>query len=294
VERKRRIHFAVFMGEAHGLITAWRASNGAERKALFGQTRGDDPIAPAAARLADQARLLCFDELQVSDIADAMILGRLFEALFERGVVLVATSNRAPEALYENGLNRQLFTPFIALLTSRMEVVSVAGPRDYRAGRLKGAQTYFSPLNPAAEAAFDGLWRRLLGDQAPTGGRIEVLGRVTAFPEALGGCVRVSFAALCGAALGPQDYIAFAAAFSTVFLEAAPRLGPENRNEARRFVALVDALYEARRTLVILANAEPAGLYPGGDGAFEFERTVSRLEEMRSQDWGLKTQAGAP
>ena len=289
VTRKRRIHFHRFMAEAHGLIEQWRRGDPADRRARFGRQKGDDPIAPTAAVLAEQARLLCFDELQVTDIADAMILGRLFEALFERGVTIVATSNRSPDALYENGINRQLFLPFIDLLQQRLQGVAVSGPKDFRLDRLRGARLWFSPLGDAAEVEFDGLWRSLTQGADETGVTIEVLGRHVTFPRAVGACLRCSFASLCGQALGPQDYLAVAARFETVFLEAIPVLSPDRRNEAARFVTLVDALYEAKVKLVALAAAEPQALYPTGDGAFEFQRTVSRLEEMRSQAWAGPT-----
>ncbi len=282
VARKRRVHFHAFMAEVHGSIDAWRKGDAAARKAAFGTAKGDDPIAPAAARVAQAAHLLCFDELHVTDIADAMILGRLFEALFALGVTVVATSNRAPDALYENGVNRQLFTPFIALLEARMEVVRVGGPKDFRLDRLKGQRVYFDPIDAETEAAFDGLWRSLLEGTQETGETLEVMGRKLSLPRALGGHLRASFASLCGLALGPQDYLAIAGRFHTVFLEDVPRLSPENRNEAARFVSLIDALYEAKSKLVILVEVEPGGLYTAGSGAFEFERTASRLQEMRS------------
>ena len=282
---KRRVHFHAFMAEAHGLIGAWRRGDAAARRARFGASKGDDPVDPTAGVLARGARLLCFDELQVSDIADAMILGRLFEALFARGVTVVATSNRPPQDLYRDGINRQLFTPFIALLERRMEVVGVAGPRDFRLDRLRGGELWFAPDAPAARRGFDALWARVLDGAQETGGAVEVLGRHIAFPRAAGGRVRAAFASLCGQALGAQDYLALVRRFPTVFLDAVPRLGPERRNEAARLVALVDALYEARARLVVLADGEPADLYPVGDGAFEFARTVSRLEEMRSAGW---------
>jgi cell division protein ZapE len=285
IEKKRREHFYAFMAEVHGLIDAWRKGDAAERRARFGQARGDDPIAPAAELIASRARLLCFDELQVADIADAMILGRLFEALFANGVVLVATSNRAPQELYQGGINRQLFLPFVDMLEQRLEVVRIAGERDHRLERLKGAQVYFAPVSAETEAAFEALWQGQLDGAPETGASIEVTGRKTHFPRAAGGLLRASFASLCGQALGAQDYLALAARFHTVFLQDLPQLGPDKRNEARRLVWLVDALYEARARLVVLAEAEPSGLYPAGDGAFEFERTASRLEEMRSSDW---------
>ncbi|HZZ31479.1 MAG TPA: cell division protein ZapE [Phenylobacterium sp.] len=285
VEKKRRTHFHVFMGEIHRLIGAWRSSDAAARKARFGQHRGDDPIPPVADVVAAGARLLCFDEFQVTDIADAMILGRLFEALLARGVTLVATSNRAPDMLYKDGINRQLFLPFIDLLKQRLQVVSVAGGHDYRLDRLRAAGTWFSPNDPDNQRAFETLWRDMLDGEDETGAALEVLGRKITLPHALGGQVFATFASLCSVALGPNDYVALADRFHTVFLEDVPKLTPSRREEARRFVILIDALYEAHAKLIVLAETQPAQLYPAGDGAFEFERTASRLEEMRSADW---------
>ena len=285
VRRKRRVHFQAFMAEVHALVGEWRKGDAFARKARFGAAKGEDPIPPVANLISEQAQLLCFDELQVTDIADAMILGRLFEQLFERGVVLVATSNRPPDALYKDGINRQLFLPFIDLLKARMDLVAVRGPSDYRLDRLRAAKVYFAPLDAAAEAGFDALWRDLLGGAEETGVTLEVLGRQVRLPHAAGGMARAAFASLCATALGPQDYLAIAQRFHTLFLEGIPILGPERRNEARRLVDLIDALYEAGARLVVLAAAEPDDLYPQGDGAFEFERTASRLHEMRSADW---------
>jgi cell division protein ZapE len=285
VEKKRRAHFYAFMAEVHGLIDQWRKGDAVERRRVFGQHRGDDPIAPVAALIASRARLLCFDELQVTDIADAMILGRLFEALFEDGVTLVATSNRPPDDLYKDGINRQLFVPFIALIKTRLDIVAVRGPNDYRLDRLRGAEVYLAPADGPNRQAFDGLWADLLDGAAETGAVVEVLGRKLAFPRAAGGLLRAAFEDLCAAALGPQDYLALAERFHTLFLEDLPTLGPARRNEARRLVTLIDALYEAQAKLVVLAQAEPDDLYPAGDGAFEFERTASRLQEMRAAAW---------
>ncbi len=285
VERKRRAHFQAFMAETHALVERWRNGGAAVRREIFGQTRGDDPIPPVAGLIASRARLLCFDELQVNDIADAMILGRLFEALFERGVVLVATANRSPDDLYKDGLNRQLFLPFIAMLKEKLELVRVAGPLDHRLDRLKSAGVYFQPLDAGHEARFDALWTDMLDGAEETGVTLEVLGRQLRLPHATGGLLRASFASLCGAALGPQDYLAIAERFHTVFLEAIPRLGPDHRDQARRFIMLIDALYEARVRLVVSAAGEPDTLYPKGDEAFDFQRTASRLAEMRSVAW---------
>jgi cell division protein ZapE len=285
VGRKRRAHFHAFMGETHALIDMWRNGDAAARREAFPSHRASDEIAAVAERIAGTARLLCFDEFHVTDIADAMILGRLFEALFERGVVVVATSNRAPDDLYKDGLNRQLFLPFIATLKEKLQVVRVAGPKDFRLDRLRGARVYFSPLNAEAEAGFDTLWAALLDGAEETGATLDVLGRKLRLPHAAGGHLRSTFVALCGQALGANDYLAIAGRFHTVFLEDVPVLTPERRNEAARFVTLIDALYEAKAKLVILAAAEPDALYPAGDGAFEFERTASRLQEMRSEAW---------
>jgi cell division protein ZapE len=282
---KRRTHFHVFMGETHRLIGAWRKGSAAERKARFGAARGDDPIPPVADVIAARARLLCFDEFQVTDIADAMILGRLFAALFARGVTLVATSNRHPDELYKNGLNRQLFLPFVELLKANVEMVEVGGAHDYRLDRLRAAGAWFSPADADSARRFDALWRDMLGHEEESGATLEVLGREVHLPHAAGGLLRASFASLCSVALGPNDYLALAAAFHTVFLEDVPKLTAERREEARRLVTLIDALYEARARLIVLAQAEPFGLYPQGEGAFEFERTASRLQEMRPAEW---------
>ncbi|HUO21980.1 MAG TPA: cell division protein ZapE [Caulobacteraceae bacterium] len=286
---KRRSHFHAFMAEVHGLIGEWRQGDTAARKRRFGQHKGDDPIGPVAAHLAAEARLFCFDELQVTDIADAMILGRLFEAMFAEGVTLVCTSNRAPDDLYKNGLNRQLFLPFIALIQDKLQVVPVKGPTDYRLDRLRGANLYLTPVDPDNRRQFDRLWTDLLQGAAETEATVEVLGRTLRFPRTAGGMVRAGFGDLCGAMLGPQDYLAIAERFHTVFLEDLPRLTADKRNEARRLVILIDELYEASAKLVALAEAQPEALYVQGDGAFEFERTVSRLEEMRSQSYLEKT-----
>jgi len=283
--KKRRAHFNQFMAEVHAHIDAWRKGDTAARKARFGQARGDDPIVPTAELIAEEARLLCFDELQVTDIADAMILGRLFEALFARGVTLVATSNRPPDDLYKDGINRELFVPFIDMLKEKMELVAVRGPTDFRLDRLRAGRVWFSPIDPDNERQFDLLWVDMLDGAPETGASVEVLGRKLHLPRASGGLLRASFASLCLQALGPQDYIAIAQRFHTIFLEDLPMLTPARRDAARRFVTLIDELYQAQAKLVVLAAAEPDALYPQGDGAFEFERTASRLHEMRSQTY---------
>jgi cell division protein ZapE len=284
-EPKRRVHFQSFMGETHKRLNLWRKGDAAARKAAFGQAKGDDPIPPTAELIAREARLLCFDEFQVSDIADAMILGRLFEQLFARGVAIVATSNRPPGELYKNGLNRQLFIPFIDMLKARMDIVAVKGPTDFRLDRLRGHRVYFTPCTAKTETEFEAFWDEITEGEPERGATVEVLGRKLAFPRAVGGFLHTSFNSLCHQALGSQDYLAIAERFHTVFLEHVPKLDPARRDEARRFVHLVDALYEADVKLVVLAEAEPDQLYPAGDGAFEFERTASRLHEMRSAEY---------
>lgn len=283
--RKARIHFHLFMARVHRLARLWREGSAAERRLAFGRARGDDPIAPIAALIAGEAELLCFDELEVSDIADAMILGRLFEALLALGVTLVATSNRAPGDLYKDGLNRQLFLPFIALLERRLEVVAVAGGHDWRLDKLRAAGAWFSPIDADNEGQFDALWRAMVGVGGETGATLSVLGRTEHWPRTAGGLLRAHFASLCVQALGPADYIAIAERFHTVFIEAMPRLAPEQRDAARRLAILIDTLYEARARLVVLAAGEPGAIYPAGDQAFAFQRTASRLEEMRSAAW---------
>ncbi len=286
VHAKSRIHFHAFMSEVHHLIRKWRESDAVTRKQVFGTHKGDDPIPPVAKLIAKRSALLCFDELQVTDIADAMILGRLFEALFARRVVLVATSNRPPEDLYKNGLNRDLFQPFIDMIKDRCTVFEVAGPKDFRLDRLRGAKTYFFPSTaPDQIAGFNALWADMTRLVTEKEAVLTVNERKLTFKRAAGPLLRASFADLCAEANGPADYLAIAERFTTVFIENVPLLSPANRNEARRFVTLIDALYEASTKTVILAEAEPAKLYPSGDGAFEFERTVSRLEEMRSEDY---------
>jgi cell division protein ZapE len=280
--RKRRAHFHAFMAEVHQRIAVWRSGDKAARKALFGTSRGDDPIAPLAKLIASEARLLCFDELQVTDIADAMILGRLFEALFEEGVVLVATSNRPPRDLYKDGINRQLFVPFIAMIEDRCRVLVLTGDRDWRLERLKQARVWFGP---AEREAFDALWRDLRGHAEDAEAVLEVSGRKTVIARTAGSMARETFDALCDRPLGASDYLALAERFDTLFLENVPVLTPDRKEAARRFVTLVDALYEARTRLVVLAEAGPDDLYRSGIGAFEFERTASRLHEMRSTEW---------
>ena len=286
--RKLRAHFHAFMARVHGLIRQWREGDARARKAVFGTHKGDDPITPVAALIAREARLLCFDELQVTDIGDALILGRLFEALFAHKVVLAVTSNREPGELYKNGVNRELFVPFIDIIRRRCEVIQTAGARDWRLDRIKASRVWYAPVDQGQRTAFDKLWRDLKGDAHETPVKLTVLGREVELDRTVGGMARASFAELCGQPLGPQDYLAVAERFHTLFLEGIPALGSDRHIEARRFVTLIDALYEAKTRLVALAEAAPEALYTAGIGAFEFERTVSRLNEMSSQDWLAK------
>ena len=276
IERKRRVHFAPFMLEVHGRIAI-------ERRKEVG-----DPILPVAQDLADEARALAFDEMMVTNSPDAMILSRLFTALIENGVTIVTTSNRAPSELYKDGLNREHFLPFIALIQQRLDVLPLNGPVDYRRERLGQVDTWLVPNGAEATAELSAAFFRLTdyppedrahvpAVQLPVGG-----GRTLPVPKSLKGVAVFAFKKLCGEARGSADYLAVARCYHTVILVGIPKLGPENRNEAARFVQLIDALYEHKVKLLAAADAQPAELYMAGDGRFEFERTVSRLEEMRS------------
>lgn len=273
IKEKRRVHFHAFMQEVHaGLHKA--------RKDGF-----DDALAPVAARLSKDLRLLAFDEMQINDITDAMIVGRLFEKLFEAGVVIVTTSNRVPDDLYKDGLNRALFLPFIAFLKDRMNVHELISPKDYRQQRLAASQVYFTPDDAAARAGMDRVWEKLAGGVGEPL-ILHVNSREVTLPAFRNGVARARFRDLCGQALGPADFLKIAGAVRVLMLENIPCLSRSNFNEAKRFVTLIDALYEARVGLVASAAAEPEMLYLEGDGAFEFERTASRLREMQAADWG--------
>jgi cell division protein ZapE len=269
---KRRVHFHAFMQDVHSKLHAARQQE-------------QDAIAPVASALARQARLLCLDEMQVSDIADAMIVGRLFEALIGQGVTVVTTSNLPPQELYRDGLNRQLFLPFVKLIAARLEVISLDGATDYRLGRVKAHETFVSPLGPQADALIQETWRRLTDSERGEPAEIEVKGRKLAVPQAAHGCARFSFADLCEAPLGPADYLAIARHFRSVFVERIPALKPAQPNEAKRFVTLIDTLYDARVLLVASSEKSPEGIFPKGSDGFEFTRTSSRLREMQSASW---------
>jgi cell division protein ZapE len=281
VRRKRRAHFHAFMADVHARVHAWR------QQLKAGKVKGDDPIAPIAEALADDAWLLCFDEFSVTDIADAMILGRLFSALFARGVVVVATSNVAPPRLYEGGLNRALFLPFIAELERRMQVVELDARADFRLEKLRGAPVYHAPADAAARAALDRAFLALTGLERGAEENLTVFGRTVVVPQAAHGVARFSFEDLCGRPLGASDYLEIAREFHTVLIDGIPVMGFEKRNEARRFVWLIDALYDMHVKVVASAEAEPTALYTASEGreAFEFERTASRLIEMRSGEY---------
>jgi cell division protein ZapE len=269
--KKLRLHFTAFMRDIHARIHALRSQPGME-----------DPIAPLARAIARDVRLLCFDEFQVTDVADAMILGRLFEQFFAAGMVVVATSNTPPERLYEGGLNRQLFLPFIEQITAQMEVVTLNGPTDYRLQNLKDMDVYLTPLSPAADAAMDAAWTKVAGGPGKPAS-LTVLGRTVAVPRAGRGAARFSFEELCGRPLGPADYLAIAQDFHTVFVDHIPVLTPEMRNWTRRFTLLIDTLYDEGVKLVCSAAAPPESLLADDFGAEPFRRTVSRLVEMRSE-----------
>ncbi|MEM1266071.1 MAG: cell division protein ZapE [Pseudomonadota bacterium] len=272
VPLRRRVHFHAFMQEVHAAIHAAR-------------TRGvEDPIGPVAAGLVEEAHLLAFDEMQITDITDAMLVGRLFEALFAAGVVIVATSNRHPDDLYKDGLNRHLFLPFIDILKANLDVHELASPTDHRQARLAGAPVYFTPLGADATAGLDTAWEALAGGPGASL-RLARPGREIVLSQHLNGVTRESFDGLCAAPLGPGDYLAIAEASRVLIVDDIPRLSRARANEAKRFVTLIDTLYEARVNLICSAAAEPEALYVEGAGAFEFERTASRLREMQSADW---------
>lgn len=281
VQRKRRAHFHAFMADVHQRIHAWR------QRAKAGAVKGDDPIQPVADALADEAWVLCFDEFSVTDIADAMILGRLFQALFARGVVIVATSNVEPSRLYHNGLNRTLFLPFIGLIEARMQVERLDARTDYRLEKLHGRAVYYTPVTPEVEADIDRLFEELSGGQKVTLRRFDLGGRFLEIARASGGVARASFADLCEKPLGAIDFLTLARNFHTLVLEGVPRLDLSRRNEAKRFITLIDILYEHHVKLIVSAEAEPHELYHAKTGheIFEFDRTISRLIEMRSESY---------
>lgn len=279
VNRKRRAHFHEFMLDIHARLKV-------ERDKEIG-----DPIAPVVADLADEARLLCFDEMVVNNMADAAIMSRLFAGLIAAGVTIVTTSNRHPTDLYKDGLNRQLFLPFIDLIVEKLEIVALDGPVDYRRHRLGDARTWHVPNGADATKALSEAFFRLTDYPPEDAAHVPSMeidvggGRMLHVPKALKGVAVFSFKRLCAEARGAADYLAIARRFHAVILVGIPILGPQNRNEAARFVTLIDSLYEYKVKLLASADAPPDELYPEGDGRFEFERTVSRLIEMQSEDY---------
>jgi cell division protein ZapE len=269
---KRRVHFHAFMQEIHEAMHQVR------------KTGVPDAIKPIAQQIIQSTDLLCFDEMQITDITDAMIVGRLFEYLFRAGVVVVTTSNRHPDDLYKNGLNRSLFLPFIKMINERLQVYCLDSDTDHRQNRLTDQQLYFHPLDETTEFAVNHLWHQLSGDKSEPL-VIKRKGRDIVIPEFSSGVGKASFRDLCANPLGPGDYLAIAKALRVLVITEIPELSIANNNEAKRFVTLIDALYEAGVKLVASAAAEPEKLYPDGAGAFEFERTASRLREMQSADW---------
>ena len=288
VARKRRVHFHAFMQEVHAALNEARRSEA--EKTLKGRPRGkdrsrDDLVQGVARRMARDAWLLCFDELQVLDIADAMILGRLFRGFFETGVVVVATSNRPPRDLYKDGLQRELFLPFIDMLMRKLDVLELDSGIDYRLESMRSMNVFLSPLGADTEARLRAYFARLTHGADVRPDTLLVNGRKLEIPMASDDIAFASFQELCEQPLGPADYLAIATKYDVLFLSRVPEMKPEKRNEAKRFVTLIDALYEHRVKLICSAERQPEDLYPAGQGAFEFERTVSRLHEMQSEDY---------
>ena len=281
VVRKRRVHFHEFMGDVHERVRVFRD----ELKA--GTIADDDPIRLTASAIAEESWLLCFDEFHVTDIADAMILGRLFTRLFELGVLVVATSNVAPDELYKDGLNRALFLPFIAMLKQHMEVVELTARTDFRLEKLTGRPVWHVPANDAASAALDQAWRHLVGSESGVPQELVVKGRMLRVPRAAMGVARFFFHDLCEQPLGPADYLRIAREFHTLIVDRIPMMDYDQRNAARRFIILIDTLYDHGVKLVASAEAQPDALYRATEGfeAGEFKRTASRLIEMRSQTY---------
>ena len=282
VRRKRRVHFNAFMADVHDRIQKHRLA----RK--NGTSREDDPIPPVARALADEAWVLCFDEFSVTDIADAMVLSRLFSALFANGVVLVATSNVAPDDLYRDGLNRQLFLPFISLLKRHAQVIALVSGTDYRMEKLNRMPVYLTPLSPETDRLMEQAWGAVTRGKPVSPETVVVKGRQVPVPLAAGDVARFSFAELCDAPLGARDYLAIAARYSTIFVDRIPALDQTRRNPAKRFILLIDTLYDSHSRLFASAEVSPQELYQGRPGvteAFEFDRTASRLIEMQSREW---------
>jgi len=275
VARKQRIHFHRFMQNVHTRIHAWKQAH----------PEVSDPIPPLADQIAARASLLCFDEFQVNDIADAMILGRLFQALFDRGVVVVTTSNTLPDDLFKGQPGRDAFLPFIGLIEQRLELLVMNGGRDYRRERMRGVRTWQVPADEIARRELDKAFRRLTGGSAIKPVTLSVMGRELVVAQAADGVARFDFDFLCNTALGAGDYLEIATHFHTLVLDGVPQLSPDNYDQALRFIVLVDTLYDQRVKLIASADATPDQLYQHGKNAQMFERTASRLDEMQSDDW---------
>lgn len=286
-QKKRRAHFFEFMTDVHNRIAAQRL------KFKNGETKQTDPIPPVAADLYAEAELLCFDEFTVTDIADAMILSRLFSELFSLGCVLIATSNVEPDNLYRDGLNRGLFLPFIDLLKKHVDIVTLDSPTDYRMEKLNSQPVYLTPLDQRTDMAMDASWMQALHGRKAQPTEIPMKGRSIHVPLAVDRMARFSFADLCGAPLGPADFLAIAERFDTIFLDRVPKLGPDKRNQTKRFIILIDTLYDHNIRLYVSAAAMPEDLLVErrGTEGFEFDRTASRLFEMRSAEYLAQTRA---
>ena len=287
---KRRVHFHEFMLDIHARLEAWHSLSKKKRGQHGKQIRMEDSIITVAQQIANEATLLCFDELQVTDISDAMVVARLFEELFDKGVIVIATSNRAPDDLYKNGLNRQRFVPFIERIKETMEIITLNGPTDYRYDRLKGSEIFFSPVNVETTKKLSAVFFRLTDrsvedrDKVPSE-ELTVQGRTLFVPKAARGVAVFSFKRLCANPLGSADYLTIARTYHTVIIVAIPQFNNENSNEATRFVTLIDVLYEYGVKLLCSAAVPPQLLYLGGNSSFEFERTVSRLIEMQTEGY---------
>jgi cell division protein ZapE len=267
---KQRIHFHAFMQQVH---------------TTRNRLGGDKVIERIASEISASAKFLCLDEMQITDIADAMIIGRLYDALRERGVVVVTTANLRPDQLYRDGLNRDLFLPFIKRIENTMQVINLAAARDYRLGRVRARETYLNPITAATTQSFNTLWQDLTDKAAGAPDQLTVLGRPLNIPRVAHGCAQFGFADLCEQPLGPPDFLAIAQNFSTVFLSGLPKLKPHQRNETKRFILMIDTFYDAGTRLVILADVPPEEIAAKSQHGFEFARTVSRLKEMQSSSW---------
>lgn len=273
IEKKQRVHFHEFMQKIHEELHETRKKNVTEA------------IRPVAEKIISQVNLLCFDEMQITDITDAMIVGRLFDLFLDAGIIIVSTSNRHPDELYKNGLNRALFLPFIKMLKQKLYILNLDSTTDHRQKTLASNTCFFYPLNEQTLKKIDYLWRQLSkGNSSPL--VLKNKKREIKIPYHNNGIARVSFDDLCAKPLGPSDYLLVAETFDLLMITNVPKLGPENSNEAKRFVTLIDALYEKKIKIIISSETKPEELYQDGTGSFEFIRTASRLKEMQSENWG--------